>query len=637
VELALLLAATLGGLALTFSVPLPLPALPRLAAGFSAGSVLLGLASLVLASFLGLGPATVTASALLALSPVLTLVHADVRRRALAALHEARDRFAALAQRPAVAALLLAYALALGGILWRVFERSCFVDAAGLQTSDGHNIGDLPFHLAVIQGFARGQNFPPEHPELAGARLTYPFLVDLVAALLVSAGATPWRAIVEHDLALGLALAVLIHHLARRLTGDRRAALLAPLLVFFSGGLGFVLLARDVEASGLRLWDLLWRLPGDYTMRTEAGLRWGNALTTLLVTQRSFLMGLSLFALAATLWWEAVGEKARDDARKARAALAAAGVVVGLLPLVHGHSFAAAMGIACVLALLFPGREWLAFAAPSLALALPQVLWMARGSAMQGGRFFAFHFGWDRGARDPVTFWLWNTGVFLPLLAAALLWRRGGRVVPAPLARFYAPFVFCFVVPNLFRLSPWIWDNVKFLFLWWVASAPLVAALLARLLRGPALARLAGVLLFVAATLAGVLDVWRVALPVRAYTIFPSAELAVANEVAALTPPRALILHAPTYDSPVLLTGRRSVLGYEGHIWSQGLEQGRRAEQIADVYQGGTAADEVLRLLGVDYIFVGAQERQAYPVNEAYLARFPIVAYGAAYRIHRAR
>jgi hypothetical protein len=295
------------------------------------------------------------------------------------------------------------------------------------------------------------------------------------------------------------------------------------------------------------------------------------------------------------------------------------------------------MAIACALCVLFPRREWLGFFVPSLMLALPQALWLASGSAMQANRFLAFHVGWDRGERDPLTFWLWNTGVFVPLLLAALLWRNRGRLVPPRLARFYVPFALCFVVPNLLRLSPWIWDNVKFLFLWWVASAPLVAALLARLLRSGPVPRVAGVLLFFVAVLAGALDVWRVALPVRSYVLLDPEALAVAERIAEVTPPRAIVLHAPNYASPVPLSGRRSVLGYEGHIWSQGLHAGRRAELIAVAYQGVAGVDDLLRNLGVDYVFVGPQERQAYKVDEAFLARLPLVIDGPTYRLHRVR
>lgn len=633
-ELALLLPATLGGLALTFLLPLPLPLLPRLAAAFCAGSAVLGLAALVLASLFGLGALTLAASAAVAALPAAFLVRPSTRQRALAAVDEARawrpDR------RRLATAVLFVYVLALGGLVWRVFDRACFRDVQGLQTSNGHNIGDLPFHLAVVQGFARGQNFPPEHPELSGVRLTYPFLVDLVTALAVRAGAAPVRALLVHNLALALALLALAYHMARRWTGDALAALIAPLLVFFSGGLGFLLLARDVDPTQGGLWALLWRLPADYTMRVEAGLRWGNALTTLLVTQRSFLMGLPLFMLAATLWWDAVSSS-DDDRGRRRAALLAAGVVVGLMPLVHGHSFAASMAIAAALAVLFPARAWAGFFGAALLLGVPQVIWMATGSALETSRFLAVHLGWDRDGRNPLWFWLWNTGVFLPLLAVALLWRGGGAIVSPRLARFYVPFLGCFVVPNLFRLSPWIWDNIKFLFLWWVASAPLVALALARLLRGGALARAGGVALLVIATLAGALDVWRVAQPARTYVIFPPAALEVADQVAAATPPGALILRAPTYDSPILLTGRRSLMGYDGHIWSQGLDKDRRPELIARTYRGGERAEELLRELAIDYVFLGAQERRAYEVDEAFLARFPLAVEGGIYRLYRVR
>jgi hypothetical protein len=140
-----------------------------------------------------------------------------------------------------------------------------------------------------------------------------------------------------------------------------------------------------------------------------------------------------------------------------------------------------------------------------------------------------------------------------------------------------------------------------------------------------------------AAVLAGMLDVWRVALPVRSYLLFGPAALAVAERIAEVTPPRAIILHAPAYNSPVPLSGRRSVLGYEGHIWSQGLDQGRRADLLKDAYEGREGAESTLRQLGVEYVFVGPQERQAYQLGETFLDRLPVVIDGEAYRLHRLR
>ena len=83
--------------------------------------------------------------------------------------------------------------------------------------------------------------------------------------------------------------------------------------------------------------------------------------------------------------------------------------------------------------------------------------------------------------------------------------------MPGASRRFAAPFALWFVVPNLLRLSPWIWDNVKFLFYWYVASAPLVALLLSRMSRAGSAGALAAAVLALAATASGTLDAWRVA------------------------------------------------------------------------------------------------------------------------------
>lgn len=631
-DIALLLAAAVGGTALTLLLALALPPLARLAAGFCLGTVVMALSALVFASTVGWGPASIAAAVLVTLLPaVVVALRPAPRRRAASAWAELRAAPAAARARPLASAGTALFALAVAVLLVRVFGLACFVDAAGLQTSDGHNLGDLPFHLGVIQGFARGDNFPPQHPELAGARLTYPFLVDLAVALLVRAGAPPARALFEHNVLLALALALLLAHCARRMTGDRLAALLTLPLAFFSGGLGFLLLVTDADPLQGGIVAMLPQLPLDYTMRDAPLLRFGNALSTLLVTQRSLLLGASLFLLAVALFWDGIAAES-DEA--ARTPLAAAGFVVALMPLVHGHAFVTVLAVAAALALLFPRRAWIDFFAFGVAGALPQAAWMAVGSSMQARRFFAWAPGWDHGSTSPVVFWLWNAGVFIPLLLAALLWRRGGRIVDARLARFYIPVACCFVVPNLVRLSPWIWDNMKFLFLWWILSAPLVALVLARLLRGGPGARLLGAGLLVAATLSGALDVWRLARPVRTYPIFAPSGLELADTIAAMTPPRALVLHAPRYDSPVPLSGRRSLLGYDGHIWSQGLSGQDRAATIKRIYEGGPGAADLARALKVGYVLVGPQEYQAYEVNDGFLEAWPVVFETPPYRLH---
>jgi hypothetical protein len=240
--------------------------------------------------------------------------------------------------------------------------------------------------------------------------------------------------------------------------------------------------------------------------------------------------------------------------------------------------------------------------------------------------------GWDRGERNPVWFWLTNTGLLLPLLGVALWTLRR-----TPVARFYAPFLLLFLVPNVLKLSPWIWDNIKFFFFWHVASVPLVAGLLIALWRRRGFRRWLAPALAASLMLSGGLDVWRVASRQIAHEIFDAKAVAFGSGPLRATPPRALILHAPTYNSPVYLAGRRSLLGYPGHIWSQGLDAGTREPEIARIYAGAADAAELVARHGVDYILVGPQERAWTGVNDRFLSRYATVAEWSPYRLLKTR
>ena len=163
--------------------------------------------------------------------------------------------------------------------------------------------------------------------------------------------------------------------------------------------------------------------------------------------------------------------------------MVAAGVVAGLLPLVHAHSFVVVMAVgACIALLQRRWRDWITFAVVASLIALPQMWWSTHNSAVNAGKFFEWQFGWDHGQENITWFWLKNTGIFIPLIVAAILWRREKQaLVSRRLLIFLLPFSLCFIVPNVMKMAPWIWDNIKVLFYWWLAMAPLVALLIARL------------------------------------------------------------------------------------------------------------------------------------------------------------
>jgi hypothetical protein len=636
VSVLLLVMAALGGAAATylFEDDALLPA--RLCMGAPLGMVGLGLAGYLLGWAFGVTMATALASATLVLVVPILVLRRSRRWAAIDADFAACRAGVGEALRTprTTVPTVLFYAFTLVLVTW-LFDRAMFEspDGGGVFTGVDHNLGDLPFHLSIATSFLYGHNFPPEHPELIGTRLTYPFVVDLVVAMLMAVGARASEAVHVQDLVLGWSLVGLLHRFARRVSRDRLAALIAPLLVLASGGLGFLMLRQDVDPLNDGLVGLLRHPTHDYTILPGGSLRWGNLAITMLIPQRSFLLGMPLFLIAATLWWQGVTEPDRERSRRL---LLAGGAIVGLMPLAHAHAFTTALAVGVALAVLFPdGRGWSRALGLALLLALPQLLLIAWGASLQSTRFVGWQVGWDRGELGVAAFWWFNLGLFLPALAVALAWRGRRPVVERPLLLFYVPFACCFVVPNLVRLSPWIWDNVKFMVWWHVVSSVLIAMLLARLARTGWGGRVAAVALFGLLTLSGGLDLWRCASGKITLPIIPPEGTLFADDIRAVTPPRAVILHAPTYNSEVYLTGRRTVMGYMGHIWSQGLSGGTREDDVKKIYAGAPQSEALLAKYGVDFVMTGPREEALPGFDDRVFGAFPVVAQRGSYRLYR--
>jgi len=457
---------------------------------------------------------------------------------------------------------------------------------------------------------------------------------------------------------LALAFVGLVHRWALVMLRDRLGAILTPLIVLLNGGLGWLLLFEKAGTHEGGLWGVLMNYPS-FTVIPETTWRWGNAISALLVPQRGFLMGLPLAVIVFTQWWLAIQKDEpppppRTTKTKQRKPLPppipepvtrfpfrtrrmiAAGVAAGLLPLVHAHSFVVVMGMAACLALLhIRWREWFTFFAVASVIAIPQLLWSTMHSAVDATTFFAWEIGWDHGQEHPVFFWFKNTGFFIPLIFAAVLLRFDGYLVGKRLLLFYLPFTLCFIIPNFVKMAPWIWDNIKVLYYWWLASAPLVALLLARLWQQGPIRRVIAALLFACVTAAGALDVAGITLRSVKYEVFDSVGVAFAERVKQLTAPRSLIIHAPVHNTPVFLTGRRSLMGYPGHIWTHGLEFVRREGEIKRIYMGAPDAEQLLKNYDVDYAVIGPLERIVTPPNEQFFSRFEKVEQLGEYSLYK--
>jgi len=550
-----------------------------------------------------------------------------------------RDRIRAGLREVAMSKIGVVYHTAWVALLVWLFSRVVMFYPDGMHTAPANNFGDLPFHLSAITSFAYGENLPPQNPIFAGMKFTYPFLIDFLTAFFIRCGAD-WRAaFFVENIVLALALVSLIEILTLKIFKSAIAARLAPVIFLFNGGLGFINFFRELGARDGSLFDFIAHLPKTYTMNADlvlasgtVPLRWGNVFTTLLIPQRSMLFGLPFVALIIALWWMSCGEDC--DAKAKRRYLLAAGILAGLLPMLHAHGFFSGMIASVPMVLLFWSWDWAAFFAPAAVLAAPQALWL--GGTQVRDKLFAWHWWWEAGQSNPLVFWMVNAGFFILLLLAALLVKN---LTTSRQARFYLPFVLWFIVPNVVTLAPWTWDNIKVLVYWSLASSPFVAFALAFLFtRRFVTARGLAAVLLLALTSSGALDVWRALSPAENVSLFGQEELEVAALLREKTPPRALILHAPIHNSVVALSGRQSVMGYPGHLWTHGIDYRQRELDVATIYQGGVPMLEPLARLGVDYVIIGPVERAQLTADEGYfMSLYPVVIDHGEYRVYQTK
>src|ERR1041385_2055855 len=308
----LLVIAIFGGTLLTFLFDRSAPRGARLCMGASIGMALMATVGFLLSLVLGLGPAAIVLTSVILLLPGLLLINPERRAVILSA---ARSPASAAQKSNAAGIGYLIFYLALALLLAMVFQRAVFERSDGIYTGVMNNLGDLPLHLQIINSFAQGHNLPPEDPTYAGVRFAYPFLVDFLAAMLARAGASLIATMWLQNMVLALALVGAMHYWTLLLTRNRTAGIIAPLLVLFSGGLGWWLLFSDATSSN-GLFSLLANLPHDYTILPDSILRWGNSLTTLFVPQRSILFGMPLAITIFCQWWLAISqqENAPSDA-----------------------------------------------------------------------------------------------------------------------------------------------------------------------------------------------------------------------------------------------------------------------------------------------------------------------------------
>ena len=534
------------------------------------------------------------------------------------------------------------------------------VDAAGNWCVGQSTYGDLPMHMSFVTGLV-GKQFPADYPFYPGNRLSYPFLTDSLSSTWYLLGASVQAAVIVPAVIMSALCYAGVMVLARETTAGRRAVILAALLFFLNGGLGFL---YDFDMAGgtagadsgagffgqigsfVSNWfstvsDRVGSiLTGYYKTPTNQpdpnNLRWSNVICDLILPQRT-LMGGWCMVLPCFYLLDAAFRPRKRDPGDGRRALVLLGIWGGALPLVHTHSFLA-LALASLGVMVYDlihgdpkampvrrprGRIFLDYAlygAIAAALAAPQLLAFTFHQALGGDAgqgFIRFQFTWvnnpgGNGMRD-LYLWFYIKNIGLPFIALILaLFEKNPRH-----RRLFAMMVPVILAAEFIRFQPNEYDNNKLLYLAWLPGCLIVADWCGdvwkklRGLRGRyALAVLAAFVTFISAGL----TIWREC--VSNYVAFGAGAVEAGVYARDETAPDAVYLTGTQHLNPVLSIGGKTIVcGPDLWLYWHGFDTSERQAEIRAFYEDPGANADIPRKYGVSYIFVSSYERSNYDVD----------------------
>lgn len=460
-----------------------------------------------------------------------------------------------------------------------------FPDKTGEWTSNGNAWGDAPLHVTYVNQFAHGNTVDLVSPSYMRIPLTYPIISDFYSAILMRFGGDWTFVMLAPSVAMMLSLMYLIFSFGLRVLKTVRGAWLQFLMLFFSGSVqGGWRLSKVLLYQGLEGYHKFIGV----SIGFAANDNYLNFFHSHPIPQRSYMFGMPLFIVAGTILLESYYKLTAQNGiaipylnapkttkwpgRKLLRTLwtrdsIIAGIIIGMMPLVHVHSFLVLVAVSvlavillCVRREMVP-RQWLGAGIIGAVLAAPQIAWQFMNSF--DGHFTKWISGWtlNHFAYDPkinfVNFWLGALGFLLIVMVFGALWLKDYKA-SKPIWLLYLAGIIIFAVCNVYVFQPSIWDNMKFFnygfwFVMIVASFILTTWWQKRALRVPIILIVISMMLtgFYTLVLSG---------PKLTYQLLSKDEVAFGNNLMQELPANSFLLVGDRHNNPATMLSDRNVL-----------------------------------------------------------------------------
>src|SRR5947208_740110 len=558
-----------------------------------------------------------------------------------------------------------------------------FVDGAELKIQSPVNLGDLGLHITHISLFANGVRLWPSNPiYVFSHHLRYPAGIDLFNALLLN---------VDVDLIRGLVWVGLVSSVATFYAFYRWGGGFAVAGFLFNGGLAGFQFLRDFKFV-------------DY--QDVNNIAWKSIPLTMFVTQRGFLYAIPAGLILLWHWREKYFRAGQDRQSGPLPVWVELSLYASMPLFHLHSFIALSIVLVCLFIAGDPqNRGHILTLVLSALIPATFFVWLI-SDHFHAGSVLEFHPGWAQNEGEFkmsfFRFWFFNFGILVPLvltlvgliawqvyqshetrrfeLTASIaiglggfvlsVWRIGKhgfawswvivilfalillawlaariaksgfgweKKLPEEIAFIFAPtaiFIFFFSITT----APSIWDNLKIgIWAYFIVLPFLWRQLIAQ---------------------------WE--LPIRAavcFALFASGFVSLFGGLAAgkdgfgfanrgeldavgfavrKMPLEARFAAWPTYNHPLLLDGRKVVMGYPGHLQTQGFDEyGETNDLLTKLMQGAPNWRDLARILHVRYLLWGREEKTHYASNTRPWEKTATLAasgtWGAIYDLEQAR
>lgn len=526
---------------------------------------------------------------------------------------------------------LVLYAVLLGFAFWIMFKTFSYNYETGEIIISGKIWSDFGANLPLIRSFSYGDNWPPEYPIFPNVPIQYHFLFFYMVGMLEKAG-LPIHWALNVPSALGFfAILAMIYAISKNLFQDTRVALLSLAFFLFNGSLSFLQFFAKHPLSESTLKDIV--TAAEYTAMGpwDGGKVLGVWHLNVFLNQRHFCfaLGILMVFIFVCLWL-------KNHSRKTHLITAMCfGIAVGFFPLLHKPVMLMFAVVMTVFFLALPYLRLFLVVMGASTLSIVGLLWLMSfsiagpaGDSVNWYPGFTVH---DAKTTGEVLSFLWyQYGLHCLLIPIGFV------LAPRRAKIFILPALLVFVVAFLFRFSPDILANHKFInfglimgqmlsayalvrIFSFIMTREITSTTLRRLRTGSAAVTAVAVVLFM--TLSGIIDMFAVANDSRAgladIKSNPEARWFYEN-----TPKNAVVLNSTFFHHPATIAGRKIFLGWAYFNVTAGYPHDERIKVMKTMYAGNdpNVFCPLMRENNISYITSQdtSKDPDMPPVNDTY-------------------